>query len=92
MPSKRVRCIDLSRRFAGPASRETTQTGIHGARAEDEVRNAASAPGVTIVTDIDRKPFEEAIRLSRLFAVAVMCFVIDDEYVLHSHQVVHDRC
>ena len=62
MPSKRVRCIDLSRRFAGPASRETTQTGIHGARAEDEVRNAASAPGVTIVTDIDRKPFEEATK------------------------------
>ena len=71
MPSKRVRCIDLSRRFAGPASRETTQTGIHGARAEDEVRNAASAPGVTIVTDIDRKPFEEAIRLSRLFVQLV---------------------
>ena len=70
MPSKRVRCIDLSRRFAGPASRETTQTGIHGARAEDEVRNA-SAPGVTIVTDIDRKPFEEAIRLSRLFVQLV---------------------
>jgi tripartite ATP-independent transporter DctP family solute receptor len=31
-------------------------------RAEDEARNQASAAGVTIVNDIDRKPFEEATK------------------------------